>query len=73
MLSPDWTIAFDDVLTVRFRVCQWCSERAAHLELWSGPGGDAMAIAGCRRCFEADTTGARRNHLVERQVQQRRG
>jgi hypothetical protein len=71
MPSPDWTIAFDDVLCVRFRVCQWCSEPATHVELWVGLGGEAMCIAACRRCLDADTHGARRNALVEQQVQQR--
>jgi hypothetical protein len=39
--------------------------------LWVGASGDAMAVAGCRRCLDADTQGTRRNALVEQQVQQR--
>jgi hypothetical protein len=71
-MSPDWTVQFDDILTTRFRVCQWCRQPAEQMELWVGPFGDAMAIAGCRRCLESDVTGTRRNALVAQQVQQRR-
>lgn len=70
-MSADWTIAFDDLMTTRFRVCPWCSPPATHLELWASASGEAMAVAGCRRCGEADAGGVRRTALVERQVQQR--
>ena len=71
-MRPDWTIAFDDILTMRFRRCQWCSQPADELDLWSGPSGDAITVALCRRCRDADVTGARRNALVEQHAQQRR-
>jgi hypothetical protein len=70
-MRHDWTVPFDDILTMRFRTCQWCGEPAAHVELWSGPSGDAIAVAGCRRCLEADLHGTRRDALVAQQVQQR--
>jgi hypothetical protein len=60
------------MLTRRFRTCQWCSQAADELDLWSGPSGEAITVALCRRCLEADVTGARRTDLVEQQVQQRR-
>jgi hypothetical protein len=70
-MRPDWTVPFDDILTVRFRTCQWCAQPADELELWSGPSGEAMAVALCRRCRDADPHGTRRTALVEQQVQQR--
>jgi hypothetical protein len=72
-MRPDWTVPFDDILTTRFRTCQWCSQPAEQLELWAGPSGEAMAVAAWRRCLDADVHGTRRNHLVEQQAQQRRG
>jgi hypothetical protein len=71
-MRPDWTVPFDDILTVRFRTCMVCAQPADELDLWSGPSGEAMCIAMCRRCRDADATGARRNLLVAQQVQQRR-
>jgi hypothetical protein len=71
-MRSDWTVPFDDILATRFRTCQWCGQPADHLELWAGPSGDAVAVAGCRRCLDADVGGTRRTALVERQVQQRR-
>jgi hypothetical protein len=50
-MRPDWTVPFDDILTVRFRTCQWCSQPADELDLWSGPSGEAAAIAMCRRAL----------------------
>jgi hypothetical protein len=70
-MRPDWTVPFDDILTTRFRTCQWCSEPADRLELWCDANAEATAIAACRRCLETDGDGARRNAVVERQVQQR--
>jgi hypothetical protein len=71
-MRADWTVPFDDILTVRFRVCQFYAQPAEEMDLWSGPSGEAMAIAMCRRCGDADPTGARRTHLVEEHAQRRR-
>jgi hypothetical protein len=72
-MQPDWTVPFDDILTTRFRTCQWCSQPADELDLWSGPSGEAITVAMCRRCRDADPQGTRRNALVEQHAQQRRG
>jgi hypothetical protein len=70
-MRSDWTIPFDDILTMRFRRCQWCTQPADQLELWSGPTGDAITIVDCPRCRHADPDGQRRNALVAQQVAQR--
>jgi NMD protein affecting ribosome stability and mRNA decay len=70
-MRPDWTVPFDDILTVRFRVCVVCAQPADEMDLWSAPSGEAMAIAMCRRCGDADAIGARRTALVEEQAQRR--
>ena len=72
-MGPDWTIAFDDVLCLRFRTCMVCAQQADRVELWSGVDDEAMAIALCWQCLGRDVGGKRRGALVEAQVRQRAG
>jgi hypothetical protein len=72
-MSADWTIPFDDVLTLRFRTCMLCAQAADRLELWTAASDEAMALALCWQCLARDARGTRRSALVEAQVRQRTG
>jgi hypothetical protein len=65
-----WKIA-PKILTMRFLRCCWCRDPATHLDLWTAANDAARAVAGCIPCRRADASGARRNALVERAIQQR--
>lgn len=72
LMGADWTIPFDDILCLRFRVCIVCAQPADRVELREGQAGFVMAMGLCARCVASDRTEARRTALVEAHAQRAR-
>jgi hypothetical protein len=68
-MRPDWTVPFDDLLTMRFHMCMFCAQPAHRLELRSAEDGFAMTVASCGRCLKADVGAVRRYRLVKQHAQ----
>jgi hypothetical protein len=64
-MRPDWTVPFDDLMTARFRMCQFCGQAADALELRAAEDGFALPVATCQKCRAADPREERRQALVE--------
>ena len=52
MRSPDWTVAWDDLFTLRWRACIFCRAAAQRLELRALATGHARTMAVCGPCLK---------------------
>ena len=55
-MPPDWTVATDDMVTVRFLHCIQCGRAADGLHLCTHRAGGVWCIPLCERCFRAEPT-----------------
>ena len=70
MTGPDWTVAYDDLLTMRWQRCIFCSGEAQRVELRSTARA-ARTMAVCTRCWRAKETERRLQALAEAHDPQR--
>jgi hypothetical protein len=51
---PDWTVAFDDLMCLRYQACLECGQPARRLDVLLVSGRVVMASR-CLRCYARDT------------------
>jgi hypothetical protein len=66
----DWTVPFDDMLTMRFTTCIFCSHRAQWAELRDTDSGYAMSVVVCFPCKRVAGAEERLQALVDARAQQ---